>query len=193
MTNQQDRLDKAYQQFKRRYHAPASAKRYLLRVARGRSGGDEFVSWGGWARAVAGGVALLAVGVFVMMHTQVTRQRDMMVVSNVQLHGYAPSTVDTEIADHKRLQRVYYAQYLQQDRIMTARYSQSATVLQNQGELALTTCKDELIKLSDSLVSRMIREGRLPVALRPGETVTVGFDDDGYIVALRRLPEPRQC
>ncbi len=190
MSDQPDRLEKAYQEFKQRHPAPLNSRRAIMRAATGRQ--SSSFSWYHWGRTLVAGVAVVGISLFVLLNQQFSAPGvPVTLVSHVQLHGYNPDL--PQITSHKQQHALYYQQYAKQTLALTQRYSQPATVLESNGELALTTCKDDVIKLSDSLVSRMLDEQRLSPALARGDAVAIRFNQDGYIVSIDRMPAPKQC
>lgn len=191
MSNLPDNLDKAYQDFKRRHNVPGHSKAAVMRAARGRQATG--FNWQSWGRGLAAGVAVFGITLFILLNQQVFQPVDTItLVNHVQLHGYTPES-ETAATRHQQQKEWYYQQYARQELVLTRRYSQSATVVENNGELALSTCQDDVIKLSDTLVSRMLAEQRLSPSLAPGDGVDIDFNQDGYIVSVRKLPAPKQC
>ncbi len=184
MSDQHDPLAEQYQQHKRHHPAPDKLRSFVLQKNRHqqRHVYSRF-PLRQWQLGAAVAIAIFAfVSIWGTSRT-LTGQPDSAVdVAIVQYHGFDESSITQP--DFRASQIRQFTAYQQRQLIVMSRYQQPATVVATGQSLILSSCDEDIIALSDSLVAALLQTNRIPQDLSPGDSVEIAFNQDGYIIEL---------
>lgn len=115
---------------------------------------------------------------------------------NVQMHTLETESLATEnmrVFNYNKANRALLAQKSEQNK-----HLQVVRVLNYEGSLQLVNCNDELIEISQRALALLyspeiesIQAAR--PAFKPDELMALTFDQDGYILAIKRSAQSNQC
>lgn len=186
MTDQHDPLAEHYQQHKRHHPAPDKLRRYVLQKnSHHTRKASTPLAMRQWQLAAAAVVAIIAfVGIWGTSLSLVSHPGTLVDVAMVQYHGF--DTSDTTQPDFRAKKTRQFTAYQQRRLIVLSRYQQPATVIAVGQTLVLSSCNEDIIALSDSLVATLHETNSMPDVLTPGDTVDIAFNQDGYIIELTK-------
>lgn len=186
MNDHNDPLAEQYQQHKRNHPAPDKLRRFVLQKnqhhGRKASASQQFRQW---QLASAAVVALIAfIGIWGTSKTLIQLPATSVDVAMVQYHGFDTSKSGQPDFHAKKVRQ--FTAYQQRQLIVMSRYQQPATVIATGDGLILSSCNENIIALSDSLVANLHKKNSIPGDLAPGDVVDIAFNQDGYILELTR-------
>ena len=189
-TNQHADLNQLYHKRKQRLHAPAAQKRQLMEH-------DLFTTpWQKWLHR-AGQVAiaastLLLVGLVAMQQYDMNHLPQPREYTVVEVHSLeAEKGLLSENVRHKYAQ--HYQAFLKQKQMFAQHHKKSAILQQLDDGWELKTCDEELVKISDELVSALYDMNSIESSLKAGDRVEIAFDITGIILGISRSEQAAMC
>ena len=189
-SNQQVDLNQLYQKRKKHVHAPAAHKRQLMEH-------DIFTApWQKWLHR-AGQVAiaastLLLVGLVAMQHYDLKQVPKPQQYTLVEIHSLDNEKGRlSENVRHKYVQ--HYQAFLKQKQMFAQHHKKSAIIQQLDDGWELKTCEEELVKISDELVSALYDINSIDTSLKTGDRVEIAFDRTGIILGIIRSEQAAMC
>ncbi|MFT4941204.1 MAG: hypothetical protein ACI88A_004268 [Paraglaciecola sp.] len=188
-------LTELYQQRKTAYKAPSSVKRHIIRAAKKKKtvGFSEF-NLTNWTK----GISLAAATVLLI---------SLVAIRNNDSNWFTPKSVEVSLVEFHSLNdenvplsqsiKVKYArnfdQYLNQQQTLANHHSKNALLRLTDEGWELTTCNDELLKISAELVLTLRNVNRIEEQLKNGDRVDIVFNQDGHIMKILQANTLPHC
>jgi hypothetical protein len=186
----ENELSELYQQRKQAHRAPRSIKQFLQANNTDANTWSYFFNRIGGVAAAAG--ILLLVGLVVVQKQNFDQPIYNESYSVIELHSL--DIQKQSLNDNVRSRYAkHYNDFLKQKQVLAKHHSKAAVLKQFDDGWELTTCNQELVKISNELVSALREIDRVSNTLKTGDWVGVDFDRNGIIIAIIAQPEFPHC
>jgi hypothetical protein len=195
-------LDNLYSRHKQNTQVPRYIKKQVMVAAR-NAGDSRPKPWQAthWLSAVASvAVFAILINMFIirkdtvdLLNTASLEQAKRGLVVGV-VHRLA-SEPDVMTAKDERKQEFekIYLDYQQQKLAFASHHQQAAQLVAVSDGWSLKTCDDELVQISDQLVSLFVDWEQIEENISLGDQVDIAFDSQGRITKISRVTKAMQC
>jgi hypothetical protein len=188
-------LTELYQQRKAAYKAPSSVKKNIIRTAKNKQTISmtefNFISWTKGISLAAATVLLISLVVIRNNDTSWFNQKSVE-VSLVEIHSLSDENVPLSQSIRVKYARNYH-QYLNQQQTLVSHHRKNALLRLTDEGWELTTCNDELLKISAELVRTLRSVNRIEERLENGDRVDIIFNQDGHIINILQTNALPHC
>ena len=194
MSNKSDNhptdLSQLYQRRKARSSSPSSIKRKIMEHEVFK---PKWHQWFSRTSTLALGLStLLLIGLVYVQHTNLNQANSTHTYTMVEIHNLAPT--EQPLSEHVRHRYAqHYNDYLKQKQVFAMTHHKPAIIEKMDGEWALTTCQQELVKISDELIQALRQLDSIDTTLREGDAVQIAFDQSGIILGITRNHSAKMC
>jgi hypothetical protein len=199
----EEQLSVLYQAKKRRAAPDYQTRRDILQAAAKAEGqhnslAQGFGTWLRWSKGLGSVAALgiLVIVVWIGQSNSFLQNRSDEVVSTQYktVNEHMLSTESQLASDVLRVKYdIAYKEYLVSQGRIAAHHQKSATLLVSEQGWELATCENELVKVSDEVLSMLAEIERIDLELVSGESVNIMYAMDGRIMQITRAEKPLRC
>jgi hypothetical protein len=188
-------LTELYQQRKELYKAPSSVKKHIIRAAKKKNTiGFTELNLVNWTKgiSVAAATVLLISLIAIRNNDNHWFNQKSVEVSLVEIHSLNDEKVP--LSQSIRVKYAYnYHEYLSQQQTLASHHRKNALLRLTEEGWELTTCDDELLKISAELVRTLINVNRIEKQVENGDRVDIIFDQDGHIISILQANTLPHC
>lgn len=186
----ESQMSELYQQRKSGYKANSSMKRSVLKNL------DHKGSWLTTMNriqhvAIAAGTVLLISLIAVQLH-QIRQPVTQIAQATIVIHSIGSQGATDKDSLSQRYSQ-HYQDYLKKKALLASHHQKSAVLSQFDDGWELTTCDQELVKISSELIETLKKMDVVNTSLKTGDSVKVRFNVAGLIVGIEPSPAPLQC
>ncbi|MDT0583980.1 MULTISPECIES: hypothetical protein [Alteromonadaceae] len=199
----EEQLSALYQAHKRGVAPPHQTRRDLLQAAAKAEGqhnslAQGFGTWVRWSKGLSSVAALgiLVIVVWIGQSNSFLQKRPEAYVSAQYktVNEHMLSSENPLASDVLRVKYdIAYREYLVGQGRIAVHHQKSATLMVSEQGWELATCENELVKVSDELLSMLAEIERIDLELVSGESVNIMYAMDGRIMSITRAKEPLRC
>lgn len=182
-------LKRLYEQRKQDVSVPSSIKRAVIAHDIEKKVTQHWKSRAGFVALAASTLLLVSVVTFLPRQFDNTKPIEISLVQNHDLTS-ADKSLSKDIRDRHA---EHYQAYLKNKALFAAHYRKPARILPNEQGLALQTCNDEVINVSESLLAALTDIQAIDAQLQPGDMVLVSFAKNGIILSIETHADAQMC
>lgn len=202
-TETDEQLSALYHARKRGKSSPHQIRRDVLQAAAKAEGQHNSLAqgFGTWIRWSKGLSSVAALGILVIVvwigqsNSFLQNRSDEFVKTQYKtVNEHLLASESPLASDVLRVKYdIAYKDYLMSKGRIAAHHQKSATLLVSEQGWELSTCENELVKVSDELLSMLAQIERIDLELASGESVNIMYAMDGRIMSITRAKEPLRC
>lgn len=182
-------LNELYQQRKAKYAAPSIIKRKVM--SENHSGWNWQSIYQQFGAIALAASTLLLIGLISLQQLP-NQQKPLMVYRTIEVHDLQPEEIGT--AEQIRNQyAARYNQYLAQRQTFAFHHQKSAILHQANSGWEMTTCDQELVKVSNDLLMALIGINKIESKIENGDSVEIMFDESGIILGIKQAKQALHC
>jgi hypothetical protein len=191
-------LDKLYQQRKSLHKAPHAVQKRVMQEAKARQGRQSWkLNLFNWTT----GISLTAATLFLISLVALQWQNlPLLPTSVVQYNWVEMHSLEEEYANvsdasysSKVKYEQHYAEFLSKQQTFARHHDKIASLKRLDEGWELTTCDEQLVKISAELVQALRELNRIEAELQSGDWVDVAFTKEGRIIGIRQNKNYHQC
>lgn len=181
-------LKEQYAKRKRQHLAPPSIKRYVLMKQQNHQTNAHIFKRLSYV-AVAASTLLLMSFLLIERSERGLPNADIAVV---QIHTLSPEV--ESLSEHLNSRYAsHYHDYLKQKQTFAAHHKKRAMLRDTDDGWQLATCDNEVLQLSDELITALVGMQQIDTQLKTGDMVDIAFDQSGIVLGIVRSGNYLRC
>ena len=183
-------LSSLYENRKKRNSSPTSLKRQVMKQT---SKNKPIIAlFNRFQQVAIAAGTLLLISLVAIQYYDVQHGQPPMTYTQVEVHSMGTEET-TDYAHISRQYNEHYQQFMQQKAVLVSHYSKSAVLNQIEDGWELVTCDQELLKVSNELITALKEMDLLGDALNSGDNVNIAFNRQGLIVGIHQQVNAKKC
>ncbi|WP_133468540.1 hypothetical protein [Paraglaciecola marina] len=184
----EEALAKLYSKRKAAHLAPVSIKRKLLEKQTSHKTTTAIFNRISYVAVAASTLLLISI----MMFRNVQFNKPQLAYQSVEIHTLN-NAKDLSSEGIRNRYAQHYKDYLNQRKTYAQHHQKRAVLSVTENIWQLKTCDDEVMQLSEELISALTDLQQIDMQLNSGDVVEIAFDQSGIILGIQRSYTPLSC